>query len=68
MLPGKRRMLLIESSDEDKKKATGQCKIIKKGKKGDFFFSVLLLQYIQSILLHLPPLGFHSVGGCWDRT
>jgi hypothetical protein len=21
-----------------------------------------------SILLHLPPLRFHCVGGCWDRT
>jgi hypothetical protein len=20
------------------------------------------------ILLHLPPLRFHCVGGCWDRT
>jgi hypothetical protein len=38
-------MLLIESSDEDIKKATGQCKIIKKGKKGDFF----IFQYYYSI-------------------
>jgi hypothetical protein len=21
-----------------------------------------------STLLHLPPLRFHCVGGCWDRT
>jgi hypothetical protein len=25
------------------------------------FFSTLFK------LLHLPPLGFHCVGGCWDR-
>ncbi len=23
---------------------------------------------LYSTLLHLPPLGFHCVGGCWDRT
>ncbi len=28
-----------------------------------YFFYVL-----YSILLHLPPLRFHCVGGCWDRT
>jgi hypothetical protein len=28
-----------------------------------FFFYVL-----YSTLLHLPPLRFHSVEGCWDRT
>ncbi len=28
-----------------------------------FFCSVL-----YSTLLYLPPLGFHCVGGCWDRT
>ncbi len=28
-----------------------------------------LLFYVQySTLLHLPPLRFHCVGGCWDRT
>jgi hypothetical protein len=27
------------------------------------FFAVL-----YSTLLHLPPLRFHCVGGCWDRT
>ncbi len=33
--------------------------------KGDLFliFSVLYLD-----LLHLPPLRFHCVGGCWDRN
>jgi hypothetical protein len=33
-------------------------------KKGDFldFFSTF------STLLHLPPLGFHDVGGFWDQT
>jgi hypothetical protein len=30
---------------------------------GGFFFCVL-----YSTLLHLPPLRFHCVGGCWDRT
>jgi hypothetical protein len=23
---------------------------------------------LYSTLLHLPPLRFHCVGGCWDRT
>jgi hypothetical protein len=27
------------------------------------FFHVL-----YSTLLHLPPLGFHCAGGCWDQT
>ncbi len=27
----------------------------------DFFMYVL-----YTTLLHLPPLGFHCVGGCWD--
>jgi hypothetical protein len=31
------------------------------GKKGDF-----LVHF--STLLHLPPLRFHCVVGCWDRT
>jgi hypothetical protein len=26
----------------------------------DFFY------VLYSTLLHLPPLGFHNVGGCWD--
>ncbi len=30
----------------------------------DFFF--FYVRY--STLFHLPPLGFHCVGGCWDRT
>ncbi len=34
-------------------------------KQGEFygFFKAL-----YSTLLHLPPLRFHCVGGCWDRT
>jgi hypothetical protein len=40
----------------------------------------LLIKYVQittvyslfitifSTLIHLPPLRFHCVGGCWDRT
>ncbi len=31
--------------------------------KWGFFFSVL-----YSTLFHLPPLKFHCVEGCWDRT
>jgi hypothetical protein len=23
---------------------------------------------LSSTLLHLPPLRFHCVGGCWDRN
>ncbi len=30
------------------------------------FFCIFLVLYLD--LLHLPPLRFHSVGGCWDRT
>jgi hypothetical protein len=30
------------------------------------FFHVCTVLY--STLLHLPPLRFHCVGGCWDRT
>jgi hypothetical protein len=30
-------------------------------KKGIFFSTILSL-------LNLPPLRFHCVGGCWDRT
>jgi hypothetical protein len=32
-------------------------------KRGIFYFYVL-----YSTLLHLPPLSFPCVGGCWDRT
>jgi hypothetical protein len=28
------------------------------------FFWIFYVLY--STLLHLPPLGFHCVGGCWD--
>ncbi len=35
--------------------------------KGNFFwFFFFYARY--STLLHLPPLRFHCVGGCWDRT
>ncbi len=33
--------------------------------KGDFF---TVFYVLCSTLFHLPPLIFHSVGGCWDRT
>ncbi len=36
-------------------------------KRGIFLF--LFSFYVRySTLLHLPPLRFHSVGGCWNRT
>ncbi len=28
----------------------------------------LIFYYFYSTLLHLPPLRFHCVWGCWDRT
>ncbi len=35
--------------------------------KGDFWiFWIFYIHY--SALFHLPPLHFHCVGGCWDRT
>ncbi len=33
---------------------------------GFFEFFSVSVQY--STLFHLPPLRFHCVGGCWDRT
>ncbi len=32
----------------------------------DGYFGFFYVRY--STLLHLPPLRFHCVGGCWDRT
>jgi hypothetical protein len=29
---------------------------------------IIALISITEMLLHLPPLRFHCVGGCWDRT
>jgi hypothetical protein len=29
---------------------------------------LFFLNVLYSTLLHLPPLRFHCVGGCWDRT
>ncbi len=32
-------------------------------------YSTYDMSYVlYSTLLHLPPLRFHCVGGCWDRT
>ncbi len=31
-----------------------------------YYFFFFYVRY--STLLHLPPLRFHCVGGCWDRT
>ncbi len=40
------------------------CTIFFKGDFWDFF-----LFYVRySTLLHLPPLKFYCVGGCWDGT
>ncbi len=36
-----------------------------KVKQRIFFF---FLHVLYSTLLNLPPLRFHCVGGCWDRT
>jgi hypothetical protein len=35
-------------------------------KRGTFFSFYVLVRY--STLLHLPPLRFHCVGGCWYRA
>ncbi len=32
------------------------------------FFGIFFPYVLYSKLLHLPPLIFHCVGGCWDRT
>jgi hypothetical protein len=34
--------------------------------KGNFLDFSFYVRY--STLLHVPPLRFHRVGGCWDRT
>jgi hypothetical protein len=31
-------------------------------------FLIFSMYVLHSTLLHLPPLRFHCVGGCWDRT
>ncbi len=31
-------------------------------------FLIFFMYVLYSTLLHLPPLRFHSVGECWDRT
>jgi hypothetical protein len=36
------------------------------GRKNSFFVVICRIFYIlYSTLLHLPPLRFHCVGGCW---
>ncbi len=32
------------------------------------FLAIFYFYVRYSTLLHLPPLRFHCVGGCWDRT
>ncbi len=49
--------LLLEVSEE-----------LIKGDFWDFSFYVPVPPVRYSTLLHLPPLRFHCVGGCWDRT
>ncbi len=39
--------------------------VIFKSEHGDFF---KIFYILYSSLLHLRPLKFHCVGGCWDRT
>jgi hypothetical protein len=34
--------------------------------KGGYIFFYFLSTFFNT--LHLPPLGMHCVGGCWDRT
>jgi hypothetical protein len=36
--------------------------------KGGFFGFVFFFYVLYSTLLRLPPLIFHCVVGCWDRT
>jgi hypothetical protein len=41
--------------------------VLNKYKKGDFFLFICIYD-IHSTLFHLPPLRFHCVGECLDRT
>jgi hypothetical protein len=37
--------------------------------RGEFFYFCFMYgTALYSTQLHLPPLRFHCVGGCWDRT
>jgi hypothetical protein len=36
--------------------------------KGDFFGFFSFFYVCYSTLLHLPPIRFHCVGGCWVET
>jgi hypothetical protein len=33
-------------------------------KEYEYFFDFVF----YSAMLHLPPISFHGVGGCWDRN
>jgi hypothetical protein len=37
-------------------------------KEGILFFFLLFFNVRYSSLLHLAPLRFHCIRGCWDRT
>ncbi len=49
-----------QSRDDDVRRHLTSTITINRG----FFFMYVL----YSTLFHLPPLRFHCVGGCWDRT
>jgi hypothetical protein len=43
------------------------CEVDSIFKQGDFI-GIFFLSILYSALLHLPPLRFYCVNGCWDRT
>ncbi len=43
-------------------------KINKKFVNRRIFLDFIIFYVLYSTLLHLPPLRFHGVGRCWDRT
>jgi hypothetical protein len=51
-----------------------ETKLLKRPKRGyihiysPIIFWLVFLNVRYSTLLYLPPLRFHCVGGCWDRT
>jgi hypothetical protein len=54
----------IQGFDDQKLRKKKQQKFVNRGIFLDFIFFCVL----YSTLLHLPPLRFHCVGRCWDRT
>jgi hypothetical protein len=43
-------------------------RVSKAGNKHGDFVVILIFYVFYSTLLHLPPLRFHCVEGCWDRN